>query len=92
MTPIKGPKIAPLRITIGSVGMGVAERIPIKMMEIRGPITPVSGIIPSIFFKSRLKIIIRITGTAKVMRAMMALRVFFPVLFFINKYIIAICI
>jgi len=35
-TPIKDPKRAPFRMTMGSVGIGVAERIPIMRMENSG--------------------------------------------------------
>lgn len=50
--PINGPKRAPLRITIGSVGIGVADKIPIKIIENMGPATPAFGIIFSISLKS----------------------------------------
>lgn len=67
--PTNGPKMAPLRMTIGSVGMGVAERIPMSMTEKRGPAIPVVGIRRSIAIKSWRKKTRRATGKLKVIRA-----------------------
>ena len=54
-TPTKGPKMAPFKITIGSVGIGVADKTPINKMESNGPAIPVVGITFSIALKSFLK-------------------------------------
>ena len=49
-TPRNGPKRAPFRMTIGSVGMGVAESNPMSKIEINGPKMLVLGMICSRFF------------------------------------------
>lgn len=41
--PVNGPKMAPLIITIGSVGIGVADKTPMSMMLVIGPAIPVWG-------------------------------------------------
>lgn len=66
--PTNGPKMAPLRITMGSVGIGVAERIPMSMMEKRGPAMPVVGIRRSMVIKSLRKKTRRAIGKLKVAR------------------------
>ena len=67
--PINGPKMAPLRITIGSVGMGVADRIPMSKMENNGPAIPVVGMNLSIFLISLAKKTMVKTGRQMVMIA-----------------------
>lgn len=84
-TPTHGPKMAPFRMTIGSVGMGVAERIPIKRMENKGPAMPALGMCCSIFFKSLAKRTIRAIGMPKEITAMRMLRMFLARPFFINN-------
>lgn len=84
-TPIHGPKRAPLRITIGSVGMGVADSKPIRRMERSGPRTPVEGINFSIDLMSFLKTIINAMGRPKVSMAIAMLRILFRSFLFINK-------
>ena len=65
-TPTRGPKMAPLRMTIGSVGMGVAESSPMRRIEKSGPAIPVVGITRSMFFMSLAKTTITRTGSRKV--------------------------
>lgn len=84
-TPTQGPKTAPFKMTMGSVGIGVAERMPMRRTENRGPAIPVLGICCSMFFRSLAKRMMSKTGTAKVMKAMRRLRKFFSGIFFINN-------
>ncbi len=68
--PTNGPKIAPFSMTMGSVGMGVADNIPISNIEKSGPAMPVVGMYFSTDFKSLAKYMIKAMGTMKVIRAM----------------------
>lgn len=72
--PIHGPKMAPFRITIGSVGIGVAERIPMRTMERIGPQSPVEGMNFSSCTMSWRKIMMRVIGRPKVNTTMATLR------------------
>ena len=65
-TPVNGPKIAPFNTTIGSVGIGVAERIAISKIENSGPAIPVVGIYFSTFLISLVKMAISRKGAVKV--------------------------
>lgn len=64
--PTNGPKTAPFKITMGSVGIGVAESRPISRIEKSGPARPVVGMRFSRYRKSCLKIRIRTMGSPKV--------------------------
>ncbi|KKT83556.1 MAG: hypothetical protein UW80_C0011G0004 [Microgenomates group bacterium GW2011_GWC1_44_9] len=87
--PTTGPNTAPLSITMGSVGMGVADSMPIRSMENSGPAIPVVGILFSIAMKSLRKKIISPMGRPKVIRTsnvfLMKTQDFFGINMFIIK-------
>jgi len=66
MIPTTGPKMAPFKMTIGSVGIGVADKIPINIIEKRGPAIPVVGIRLSMFFMSLANTTMSTIGSSKV--------------------------
>jgi len=74
--PTKGPKMAPLRITIGSEGIGVAESRPMIAILIRGARNPVESMILSNPLMSFAKYTIKKMGTMKVTMTKRVLKIF----------------